>query len=133
MAFRSQLRVYYQDTDAGGVMFHANYLNFFERARTEWLRHSASSPRAGRSRRSLFIVRDADELYEARHAGRPADRHRGDRAYGPRPVDAGPESCAATRRWCGQVNLACVSAEGLQARARAARLGAALEPAWAGK
>jgi acyl-CoA thioester hydrolase len=32
------LRVYYEDTDAAGVVFYANYLNFMERARTEWLR-----------------------------------------------------------------------------------------------
>lgn len=32
------VRVYYEDTDAGGVVFYANYLNFMERARTEWLR-----------------------------------------------------------------------------------------------
>ena len=32
------VRVYYEDTDAGGVVYHANYLNFFERTRTEWLR-----------------------------------------------------------------------------------------------
>ena len=36
--FRFQLRVYWEDTDAGGVVFYANYLKFFERARTEWLR-----------------------------------------------------------------------------------------------
>ena len=38
VAFRHPLRVYWEDTDAGGVVFHANYLKFFERARTEWLR-----------------------------------------------------------------------------------------------
>jgi acyl-CoA thioester hydrolase len=32
------VRVYYEDTDAGGVVFYANYLRYFERARTEWLR-----------------------------------------------------------------------------------------------
>ncbi len=32
------IRVYFQDTDAGGVVYHANYLNFMERARTEWMR-----------------------------------------------------------------------------------------------
>ncbi|KQW69919.1 MULTISPECIES: tol-pal system-associated acyl-CoA thioesterase [unclassified Methylibium] len=37
-AFRFPLRVYWEDTDAGGVVFYANYLKFFERARTEWLR-----------------------------------------------------------------------------------------------
>ena len=33
-----ELRVYYEDTDAGGIVYYANYLKFFERARTEWLR-----------------------------------------------------------------------------------------------
>lgn len=33
------MRVYYEDTDAGGVVYHSNYLKFMERARTEWLRH----------------------------------------------------------------------------------------------
>ena len=38
VVFRHPLRVYWEDTDAGGVVFYANYLKFFERARTEWLR-----------------------------------------------------------------------------------------------
>jgi acyl-CoA thioester hydrolase len=37
--FNWQVRVYYEDTDGGGVVYHSNYLNFMERARTEWLRH----------------------------------------------------------------------------------------------
>lgn len=37
--FNWSIRVYYEDTDAGGVVYHSNYLNFMERARTEWLRH----------------------------------------------------------------------------------------------
>jgi acyl-CoA thioester hydrolase len=37
-AFRWRVRVYYEDTDAGGVVYYANYLKFFERCRTEWLR-----------------------------------------------------------------------------------------------
>ncbi|HEY0975661.1 MAG TPA: tol-pal system-associated acyl-CoA thioesterase [Solimonas sp.] len=37
-AYRFALRVYYEDTDASGVAYHANYLRWFERARTEWLR-----------------------------------------------------------------------------------------------
>ncbi len=36
--FRFPVRVYYEDTDASGVAYHANYLRWFERARTEWLR-----------------------------------------------------------------------------------------------
>ena len=38
-SFSWPVRVYWEDTDAGGVVFYANYLKFFERARTEWLRH----------------------------------------------------------------------------------------------
>jgi len=37
-AFAWPVRVYYEDTDAGGVVYHASYLRFLERARTEWLR-----------------------------------------------------------------------------------------------
>ena len=36
--FKWPVRVYWEDTDAGGIVFYANYLKFFERARTEWLR-----------------------------------------------------------------------------------------------
>jgi acyl-CoA thioester hydrolase len=39
MSFQFPVRVYWEDTDAGGIVFYANYLKFFERARTEWLRH----------------------------------------------------------------------------------------------
>jgi len=38
MSFEFPVRVYWEDTDAGGIVFYANYLKFFERARTEWLR-----------------------------------------------------------------------------------------------
>ena len=38
MSFKHNVRVYWEDTDAGGIVFYANYLKFLERARTEWLR-----------------------------------------------------------------------------------------------
>ena len=38
MAFEWPVRIYWEDTDAGGIVFYANYLKFFERARTEWMR-----------------------------------------------------------------------------------------------
>lgn len=37
-AFTIPVRVYYEDTDAGGVVYHTNYLKYFERCRTEWMR-----------------------------------------------------------------------------------------------
>ena len=56
-AFAIDLRVYYADTDAGGVMYHANYLNFFERARTEWLRHLGFELPPMAHAGCMFIVR----------------------------------------------------------------------------
>lgn len=54
------LRVYFQDTDAGGVVYHANYLNFMERARTEWLRtHGYSNAGLMKEFGVVFVVRSA--------------------------------------------------------------------------
>ena len=44
------VRIYWEDTDAGGIVYYANYLKFMERARTEWLRalgHRAGPPQGG--------------------------------------------------------------------------------------
>ncbi|VVE17221.1 tol-pal system-associated acyl-CoA thioesterase [Pandoraea capi] len=52
------IRVYYEDTDAGGVVFYANYLKFFERARTEWLRSlGIEQLELARNTGMIFIVR----------------------------------------------------------------------------
>ncbi|ALS62664.1 tol-pal system-associated acyl-CoA thioesterase [Pandoraea norimbergensis] len=52
------IRVYYEDTDAGGVVFYANYLKFFERARTEWLRSlGIEQLQLARDTGMIFIVR----------------------------------------------------------------------------
>lgn len=51
------LRVHWEDTDAGGVVYHANYLRFFDRARTEWLRSLGCAPQALReSGAAVFVV-----------------------------------------------------------------------------
>jgi acyl-CoA thioester hydrolase len=55
--FRIPVRVYYQDTDAGGVVFHAQYLAFMERARTEMLNAAGIDlVRIADERRILFLV-----------------------------------------------------------------------------
>lgn len=67
--FRWPVRVYYEDTDAGGVVYYANYLKFFERARTEWLRQLGFEQDDLRRRLGLvFAVRRAcvDYLSPAR-------------------------------------------------------------------
>ncbi len=52
------VRVYYEDTDAGGVVYYANYLKFMERARTEWLRAAGFElPELARDHNVIFVVR----------------------------------------------------------------------------
>jgi len=52
------VRVYYEDTDAGGVVYHSNYINFFERARTEWLRQLGYElDELVRDEQLIFVVR----------------------------------------------------------------------------
>jgi acyl-CoA thioester hydrolase len=60
--FRHRLRVYWEDTDAGGVVFYANYLKFFERARTEWLRRTGHSQEQLRTVRGVMFVVSATEV-----------------------------------------------------------------------
>lgn len=51
------IRVYYEDTDAGGVVYHSNYLNFFERARTEFLRQQHFSQQELLANPLLLLLR----------------------------------------------------------------------------
>ena len=56
--FSWPVRVYYEDTDAGGVVYYANYLRFMERARTEWLRSMGfEQPVMAKEHGVLFVVR----------------------------------------------------------------------------
>jgi acyl-CoA thioester hydrolase len=51
------VRVYFENTDAGGVVYHSEYLKFLERARTEWLRHLGFDHQAlARDHRVVFVV-----------------------------------------------------------------------------
>jgi len=64
--FRFSLRVYWEDTDAGGVVFFANYLKFFERARTEWLRDKGfGQERLRTDTGAMFVVADTSVRYFA--------------------------------------------------------------------
>ena len=57
--FQWPVRVYWEDTDAGGIVFYANYLKFFERARTEWLRSLGLQQQALREATGgMFVVTD---------------------------------------------------------------------------
>jgi acyl-CoA thioester hydrolase len=65
-AFTFPVRIYYEDTDAGGVVYYANYLRFCERARTEWLRTLGySQQQLLETGGSLFVVRSVQAEYLA--------------------------------------------------------------------
>ncbi|NDI85911.1 tol-pal system-associated acyl-CoA thioesterase [Undibacterium crateris] len=60
------VRVYYEDTDAGGIVFYANYLKFFERARTEWLRaHGLQQQQMKEQTGTMFVVKSGTVEYHA--------------------------------------------------------------------
>jgi acyl-CoA thioester hydrolase len=58
-------RVYFEDTDSGGVVYHANYLKFMERARTEWLRKlGLNQIKLKKENKVMFVVRKIDIQYK---------------------------------------------------------------------
>jgi acyl-CoA thioester hydrolase len=62
--YQHPVRVYWEDTDAGGVVYYANYLKFFERARTEWLRSCGVAQTQLQAQSGiLFVVVDAQVRY----------------------------------------------------------------------
>ncbi|GHF41941.1 tol-pal system-associated acyl-CoA thioesterase [Seohaeicola zhoushanensis] len=62
------VRVYYEDTDMGGVVYHANYLRFIERARSDWVRNLGNDQNAMRDAGFVWVVRriECDYLAPAR-------------------------------------------------------------------
>ena len=64
--FTWNVRVYYEDTDAGGIVYYANYLKFFERARTEWLRAiGVGQQQLLEQHAALFVVKSVSADYHA--------------------------------------------------------------------
>jgi acyl-CoA thioester hydrolase len=64
--FSWNIRVYYEDTDAGGIVFYANYLKFFERARTEWLRATGVNQQVlSETHGVMFVVKSTAMDYHA--------------------------------------------------------------------
>ena len=63
--FEWNARVYFEDTDSGGVVYHANYLKFMERARTEWLRSlGLNQMKLKQEYKMMFVVRKIDIQYK---------------------------------------------------------------------
>ena len=127
--FQFPIRVYYEDTDTGGVVYYANYLKFFERARTEWLRtlgfgQAQMADLDGR----IFVVRKASTEY--RLPARLDDElmvHSQIRRVGRASLDF--------HQWCmrgeqliavGDIQVGCVQREGLRPAAMPKPLAARL-------
>ncbi len=100
--FRISIRIYWEDTDAGGVVFYANYLKFFERARTEWLRARGVDQQALRDATgAIFVVSETAVRYL-----RPA-RLDDQLQITAEPVQIGPASMRfAQQAWRGDELLA---------------------------
>ena len=118
-AFSWPVRVYYEDTDLGGVVYHANYLRFMERARTEWLRALGFEQDALRDKLGIQFV-----VVEAKIAFRRPARFNDEltvtvavRGFGRasvvfdqtiRSVDADTEVCT------GEIRVACIDSHGFK-------------------
>jgi acyl-CoA thioester hydrolase len=115
--FTWKVRVYYEDTDAGGIVFYANYLKFFERARTEWLRaldiHQQSLKQ---EHQRMFVVKATAVEYHA--PARLDDELRITVVVG----KLGKASMQLTQEaWCGehllasgQIRIGCVSSDSVR-------------------
>jgi acyl-CoA thioester hydrolase len=127
--FSWPVRVYYEDTDAGGVVYHTGYIRYFERARTEWLRALGySQKQLAEEEGVLFTVVDLtiqyrkparlDDLLEVRTRAR----------VGGASVDFSQEVVAADGAVlaAGQVRVACVEAGSLRLRRLPAAMAARL-------
>ena len=99
--FEHPIRVYWEDTDAGGIVFYANYLKFFERARTEWLRALGIGQHALReSTGGMFVVSETSIKYH-----RPAQLDDLLRVSA-RLAEGGRASLViAQQAWCGDTLL----------------------------
>ncbi|MEQ1880476.1 MAG: tol-pal system-associated acyl-CoA thioesterase [Burkholderiales bacterium] len=115
--FEIPVRIYFQDTDAGGVVFHSTYLDFMERARTEWLRAKGfESGDLAHRFGLLFIVRRLEVAYVApallddliRVSASVAELGRAQMTFA-QSIQRGDETLARAT-----VNIACVAAKGLQ-------------------
>ena len=129
--FQFPIRVYWEDTDAGGIVFYANYLKFFERARTEWLRAAGVEQHQLREETgAIFVVAGTSLRYLA-----PA-RLDDLLTVTVEPQPAGRASLVVRQRalrgdtlLCeGEIRIGCVRAEDLKPQRLPDSVGAAIAP-----
>ncbi|GAW33859.1 acyl-CoA thioester hydrolase YbgC [Roseovarius sp. A-2] len=119
MTHRFPLRVYYEDTDMGGIVYHANYLKFIERARSAWVRDLGIDQNAMRERDGvIFAVRriEADYLGPAKFDDSLEVETRTMQVTGARLVMEQVVMRGATRLFQALVTVVCVNEAGQPAR-----------------
>lgn len=137
MEFSWPVRVYYEDTDSGGVVYYANYLRFMERARTEWLRRLGFEQDDLREREGiLFAVHSLqvdyhkparfNDLLQVTVRAEKIGRASLDFAQ---TIGLQQDGQPAEVLCSGRVRVACVTADGIQACAMPAQVHAALKAA----
>lgn len=116
------VRVYYEDTDLGGIVYHANYLKFMERGRTEWLRALGfDQSRLKSELNMIFVVRSLQVDYEKpalfddelEIVTRVAAQRRASLVFHQTIQRAGPEPVVLIE---AQVKVACLDSETLRPR-----------------
>ena len=136
-SFTFPLRVYWEDTDAGGVVFYANYLKFFERARTEWLRARGVQQQALREATgAIFIVSDTALSYKAPArlddllsiTVQPLDALRASMTLQQQAWRGSPGAADATLLCEGRIRIGCVDALSFRPRRFPAELSAVINP-----
>ncbi|MDZ7710733.1 MAG: tol-pal system-associated acyl-CoA thioesterase [Roseovarius sp.] len=122
MTHRYPVHVHYEDTDMGGIVYHANFLKFIERARSNWVRDLGVDQNAMRAEGTVFVVRriEADFLAPARLDDALEVETRTLRATAARLVMEQSVWRGDTRLFRAVVTVACLTASGRPARLAAA-------------
>lgn len=125
--FYTPIRIYWEDTDAGGIVYHSNYVNFMERSRTEWLRSKGLNQHTLREQyHGMFVVSDVsvrfiapaklDDVLLATTAVQSAGRASLELEqciY--RPSEAAPEDISSAQLMCaGKVRIGWVNSDSLR-------------------
>ncbi|MET4101070.1 acyl-CoA thioester hydrolase [Roseovarius sp. MBR-78] len=118
MTHRYRVHVHYEDTDMGGIVYHANFLKFIERARSAWVRDLGVDQNAMRSAGTVFVVRrvEADFLAPARLDDVLEVETRTLSATGARLVMDQTVTCDGKPLFHAVVTIACLGAGGRPAR-----------------
>ena len=122
MTHRYPVHVHYEDTDMGGIVYHANFLKFIERARSDWVRDLGVDQNAMRAGGTVFVVRriEADYLAPAYLDDTLGIETRTLRATAARLVMEQSVWRGDTRLFRAVVTVACLTASGRPARLPAA-------------